>query len=65
MFWVLFLFDLEVLKYFFLVIRSPRLCRKGFSNSLYKGFIVINNIHREIEFNKIPAVYFKFESVIA
>ena len=31
----------------------------GFSNSLYKGFIVVNNIVREIVFNEIPVTYFK------
>jgi hypothetical protein len=64
--WVLFLFGLEVLKYFFFVISSPSLSRnrlfwspspsrEGSSKSLYKGFIVVN----KIDFNKIPTAYFK------
>ena len=39
--------------------RSPSPSRKGFNNSPYKGFIMVNNIHSEINFNKIPATYFK------
>ena len=57
-FWALFLFSLEVFKYFFLVISNPR--SKGLSNSLYKGFTVVHYIYSEIDFNKIPIVYFKF-----
>jgi len=36
--------------------------RKGFNNSLYKGFIVdycSQDIHSEIDSNKISAAYFK------
>lgn len=57
-FWALFLFSLEVFRYFFLVISNPR--SKRLSNSLYKGFAVVHYIYSEIDFNEIPIVYFKF-----
>ena len=55
---------------FIIIIRSPTLSRnrfngspspsrKGFSKNLYKGFIVVNYIHNEIDSNEIPAAYFK------
>lgn len=44
--------------YFFLVISNPR--SKGLGNSLYKGFAVVQYIYSEIDFNKIPIVYFEF-----
>ena len=66
---VLFLFGFEVIKFFFVCISNPshstnRLSRvlflgKKFHNSLYKGFTVVNNIHNEIDSNKITAAYFK------
>ena len=33
--------------------------KERISNSLYKGFILVNNIHSEIDSGKIPAAYFK------
>ena len=58
---ILFLFGLEILKYFFIVINNSNLSRnrlfrslspskKEFGNSLYKGFIIVNNIDSEIDF---------------
>ena len=71
-----FLFGLEVLNCYSFIISNPSLSRirlfrgpspskKGFSNSLYKGFIVVKKIDREIDFNKIPAAYLSFAGVIA
>lgn len=65
------------LKYFLFVISQPshfrnRLfrflgpnpSRKGVNNSLYKGFIVVINIHSEIDFNKIPTRYLSCDSLL-
>lgn len=64
-----FLFGLDVINYFFYFIsnpslfrnrlfRSPSSSRKISSNSLYKGFIVISNVDREIDIKK------KFQQLI-
>jgi hypothetical protein len=39
--------------------------RKGFSNSLYKGFITVNYIHSELIPIKFQQLILSFESVIA
>ena len=48
-----------------MLFRGPSPSKKGFSNSLYKGFIVVKKIDREIDFNKILAAYLSFAGVIA